>query len=197
MRLGSESPTPGGGSAAMFVAATGAALLAMVCRITGANPKFAAKHDLTGRLIRLSDALRQEFLDARARDEAAFEAVVRAQRLPKSTESERAIRARTLEAALQHAAEIPLHLAARVLAGLEAVRDALAIENANLVSDLGCAAEFLHAALAGCAYNVRINHKYMKDQAVITAQRNELNRIESAAQAPFAAVVQTLRAGLL
>jgi len=196
-RLGSESPTPGGGSAAMFVAATGAALLAMVCRISAANSTFAQQRDLTARLIGFSDSLRHEFLDARARDEAAFDAVVRAQRLPKATETERAERARTLEAALQNAAEIPLQLAARVLAGLEAVRDALAIENAHLVSDVGCAAEFLQAALAGCAYNVRINHKYMKDHAIISAQREELTRIEFAAQAPYAAVVQTVRASLL
>ena len=34
-----------------------------------------------------------------------------------------------------------------------------------LASDVGCAAELASAALAACAYNVRVNHRYMHDEA--------------------------------
>ncbi|MGD0476464.1 MAG: cyclodeaminase/cyclohydrolase family protein, partial [Candidatus Velthaea sp.] len=40
-RLASAQPTPGGGSAATIVGALGAALVAMVARITLGNPKHA------------------------------------------------------------------------------------------------------------------------------------------------------------
>jgi formiminotetrahydrofolate cyclodeaminase len=49
------------------------------------------------------------------------------------------------------------------------------------VSDLGCAGEFAYAALLGCAYNVRINHKFMKDEALVAQQQRDLDDCESSA----------------
>ncbi|MBV8531736.1 MAG: cyclodeaminase/cyclohydrolase family protein, partial [Candidatus Eremiobacteraeota bacterium] len=47
-----------------------------------------------------------------------------------------------------------------------------------LASDAGCAAEFAAAAIAACAYNVRINHRYMHDGATVAAQEGRLERYE-------------------
>jgi formiminotetrahydrofolate cyclodeaminase len=83
-----------------------------------------------------------------------------------------------MEAALGRAATVPLEGAHAALAALRFASGALELGNANLVSDLGCAAEFAYAALLACAYNVRINHKFMKDEAAISAQASELERLE-------------------
>ena len=180
-QLASSSATPGGGSAAMFVAATGCALLAMVCRISAANPKFTDRREAAERLVAEADALRTELIGARERDERAFDAVVDAQRLPKENDAQKTARGIALEHALQHAAEVPLQLAARVLHALQLLEEALSIENKNLLSDLGCAAEFCHAAIRSCAYNVRINHKYMKSAGSIAPQTQALARLETEA----------------
>jgi len=50
-----------------------------------------------------------------------------------------------------------------------------------LVSDVGCAAEFAHAAVISCGYNVRINHRYMRDEAAIREQAATLFRYEGKA----------------
>ena len=50
-----------------------------------------------------------------------------------------------------------------------------------LASDVGCAAEFAHAAVAGCAYNVRINHRYMHDESAIAEQAGTLAGYEAEA----------------
>lgn len=165
--LASDVPTPGGGSAATIVAASGAALVAMVARITRRNARYAAKSSLAEDLIERADAVRAQALVARERDEAAYARVVEATTLPKTTVPQKAARTVAVQAALADAAQAPLEaaqLAARVAA--LAVR-ALELENAPLASDLGCAAEFAAAALAASAYNVRVNHKYMKDAAAI------------------------------
>ena len=180
--LSSSSATPGGGSAAMFVAAAGAALVAMVARISAGNPKFTSQQEAAERIIQEADTLRSLFLEARERDEAAFSAVVAAQRLPKSNDAEKDARRTALERALEHAAAVPLALVSSVLSGLRLAANTLEIENKNLISDVGCAAEFFSAALRACAYNVRINHRYMRDSSTIEAQQQELSRLEREAE---------------
>ncbi|MDQ6930916.1 MAG: cyclodeaminase/cyclohydrolase family protein [Candidatus Eremiobacteraeota bacterium] len=176
--LASSSATPGGGSAAMFVAAAGAALVAMVCRISQNNPKLAAHHQAAERIAAEADELRAAFIDVRKRDEDAFDRVVEAQRMPKSTDAQTRARADALEGALHHAAAVPLEAAGLVGRALLLAHATLAIESKNLISDVGCAAEFAHAALKACAYNVRINHKFMKNRAPVGAQSQELDGLE-------------------
>ena len=177
-QLASEWPTPGGGSAATMVAAAGAALIAMVARICSANPKYAAQHDLALELVAQADASREEFLRARERDEAAFDRVVAATAMPKATDSEKHARRAALELALAHAAAEPLSVAQNALDLLRFTESALGLRNTGLISDIGCAGEFAHAALTACAYNVRINHKFMRDIAAVEAQRDALERYE-------------------
>lgn len=172
----------------MFVAAAGAALIAMVARISAANPKFTSAKEAAERIAARADALRTAFVSARRRDEAAFDAVVQAQRLPKANDEEKSARARALENALHHAADVPLALGSQVLDGMLLAMETLRIENKNLISDVACAAEFFHAALRSCTYNVRINHHYMKEQAAITAQMQEVRRLEHEAQEALARI---------
>lgn len=170
-RLASDEPIPGGGSAAALVGAVAAALVAMVGRIAKNAPD---------NLAAAADELRAKLLDARARDEAAYAAVVAAQALPKSTENEQTARARLLEEALAGAAWEPLQTAALALDVLELVDRLLKISMGSLESDVACAAEFAYAALTACGYNVRVNHRYMRDETTIRRQALELVRREGA-----------------
>jgi len=166
-RLASAAPTPGGGSAAAICGAMGAALVAMVARITGESPKKSEHHDLADELIAAADVLRARFDEARTLDESAYAAVVTAMALPRGSDEETIVRTARLQDALAQAAAAPLaavHLAAELLALAERALD---LENANLASDLGCAASFAMAALDASALNVRVNHKYMKNAALV------------------------------
>jgi formiminotetrahydrofolate cyclodeaminase len=164
----------------------GAALVAMVARICAENPKYAAQRDLATRIVAAADAVRRELDDARGRDEKAFARVIAAQGLPRETAEEKEARARALEAALLGAAEAPLHACELAIDVLRLAAQALQIPNRNLVSDLGCAAEFGFAALAACGYNVRVNHRFMKDAKAIDAQAKLLARYENEASALLA-----------
>jgi formiminotetrahydrofolate cyclodeaminase len=184
-KLASEAPVPGGGSAAMVAGAEGCALVAMVARICAGSPKYAAVHSVAARLIADADALRQRMLELKTLDEAAYGEVVAAR-------GDKA----AMQRALQHAAEVPLTGAETALQALRLAADSLDLQNANLVSDVGCAAEFAYAALAGCAYNVRVNHKFMKDESTIAPQRERLDGFEREAGALLSAIRVTCRAQL-
>ncbi|MBV8147778.1 MAG: cyclodeaminase/cyclohydrolase family protein [Candidatus Eremiobacteraeota bacterium] len=179
-QLASTQPTPGGGSAATIVAAVGAALVAMAARISAGNPKYAAYRETALRVASESDAVRTSLVLARERDERAFAAVVAAQG------------ARAREAALHAAAEAPLDAAKDCTRVLRLAASALEVPNRNLASDIGCAAEFGFAALAACAYNVRINHRYMRDAAAIERQAARLTQYER----DGAALLEMVREGV-
>jgi methenyltetrahydrofolate cyclohydrolase len=186
--LASARPTPGGGSAATIVAAAGAALVAMVARLTLANAKYAAKRSEAERLIAQADARRLELLEARTTDEKAYQRVVAAQALPRATDEEKSQRTAHVQAALAHAAVAPLAAATLSLAVLILAREAVDLENEHLASDVGCAAEFAAAGLAASAYNVRVNHRYLRDPQFVAQQAAELRALEEAGQGLLAEV---------
>lgn len=181
-RLASREAVPGGGSAAALAGALGAALVAMVARI-GKSPAEAGD----------ADELRARLSEARQADEAAFAAVVAAQAMPKRDDDEREKRRRALEEALQRAAEAPLRAALLSLAVLNLAERVYHASPPALVSDAGCAAEFAYAAVLACAYNVRINHRYMRDQAAITRQASTLATCEVDASATLSRLRARLR----
>ncbi len=168
IKLASEEPAPGGGSASMVVGATGCSLVAMVARICAASKKYEAVHSLARRLIAQADELREHMLQLRERDEAAYLAVVAARGDKEA-----------MQRALFDAAAAPLAGAKAAVIALRLSSDALELNNAYLISDVGCGAEFSYAALSGCAYNVRINHKFLKDESAIEAHNAELERLQS------------------
>lgn len=190
--LASNAPTPGGGSAATLVGALGAGLVAMVARITLESPRREAQHPAARRIVETADRLRAAFREAGARDERAFAAVGLAQALPKETGTERSVRASALEEALTNAAQEPLAAAALSRELLALCEAAVRLEHRGLASDIGCAAEFALASLSADAYNVRVNHVYMKDAATITRQAAELQTLEGDA----AAAIERVRAGV-
>jgi formiminotetrahydrofolate cyclodeaminase len=139
-------------------------------------------------LVARADRLRTELFEARRRDETAYAAVVAAQALPKRDQAESAARRHALDVALAGAAEAPLNAAALALDVLKLADRLLEIRVGALASDIGCAAEFAHAALTACGYNVRINHRYMRDEATIREQAKKLVRLEGEAAGILARV---------
>lgn len=181
--LASDAPTPGGGSAATIVAALAASLVAMVARITRKNLSYAAKAAAADEVIARADALRAELIAARTEDEEAYARVVCAQALPKATPAEKAERGAALQEALAGAAGAPLRAAELALRALRLSVEAAELGNAHLASDVACAAIFARAALAASAANVRVNHAYLRDAALVSAQETTLRALETEALA--------------
>ncbi len=174
--LASAAPTPGGGSAATIVAALGAALLAMVARITLESGRLATVHPAAAGVVADADRLRAAFDAARPEDEAAYGAVVSAMALPRATDAEKTARTERLQGALAAAAAAPLAVAELTAEAMEIAARTAALENNNLMSDVVCAVAFLRAAFEASAANVRVNHDFLRDAATITAQRERLER---------------------
>jgi formiminotetrahydrofolate cyclodeaminase len=161
----------------------GAALCAMVARITAGSGRYAAVHAEAQAIAAEADILRERFAAARPLDEAAYGRVVEASALPKETAEEKGRRTAALQDALIGAAEAPLAAAGLCAEGTALAERAGALGNTHLVSDVECALHFFRASLAAGVANVRINHRFIKDAAVVQAQSERLAAIVAQANA--------------
>jgi methenyltetrahydrofolate cyclohydrolase len=180
--LASADPTPGGGSAATLVGALSAALCAMVARITTGSPKLSSVHEEAAAIAADADELRRRFVELRPLDEAAFEAVVRAQALPRTTDAEKSARTEALQGALAAAAEAPLETARLATDAFALTARTAELYNANLMSDVDCALRFARAAFDASAANVEVNHRYITTAATVSQQRDRLATLARAAR---------------
>lgn len=155
--LAAGTPTPGGGSAAAFAGAMAAGLVAMVARVTLGKKKYA---DVEAEMLSTAeqgDQLREFFQAAVVEDSAAFEQVMAAYKLPKSTEEELALRAAEIQKATLHATLVPLGVAENAVTLLKFARIVAEKGNSNAITDAGTAAALARSTLTGASMNVHIN----------------------------------------
>ena len=156
-RLASGDPIPGGGSAAALAGAMGAALIEMVVTLTVGRPAAADHESELTQIAVAATGLRSELLNLVELDAFAYDAVVRARRLPRETDREREARAVQVASATREATRAPLQtarLAERILALAERLAP---IGSRNAVSDVGVGALLAVTSLRGGVLNVRIN----------------------------------------
>lgn len=172
--VASSSPAPGGGSVAALAGALGAALVAMVARLTADKAGSGDEAQvILGRAEKLLASLRERISE----DTAAFNRVMDAYRLPKQTEEERQMRSKAIQEALLAAAQLPLSVAEGCLEVMRLCEWAVKHGNPNALSDAGVALQIARCGLIGALYNVAINIEGLKDavqRELLAAKRKEL-----------------------
>jgi glutamate formiminotransferase/formiminotetrahydrofolate cyclodeaminase len=180
-QLAADTATPGGGSAAAYTAAMAASLVAMVARLTIGKKKYADVENQMTAIIDEADQLQVDLNNAVSQDAEAFQAVMKAYALPKSTEKEQAQRNEAIEKAIHKAAEVPLQVASRATKVLELASQVAQDGNVNAITDAGSAGMLAIAALQAAAMNVRINAQSTSDRPSAEAWLNNLHGLEKAA----------------
>lgn len=160
--LASDAPAPGGGGAAALVGAIGTALGNMVGSLTVGKKKYA---EVEAEIIALQgkcSALQKELLDQVEADEKGFVPLAKAYGIPKDDPA----RAETLEKATVTACQVPVRIMELCCEAMEAIAVFAAKGSRLAVSDAGCAAVCVKAALQAASLNVFINTKTLKDRAL-------------------------------
>lgn len=187
--VASSEPAPGGGSASAVAGAIGAALVAMVAGLTpdsSLTPDTAEKmHHVRSRGRELAAAL----LEAADADTAAFNAVMAAYRMPKSTDEEKAARRAAIQAAMRGAVDAPRSTCVLAREGLELAAFAAEHGNPNAASDAGVGAMLLDAAMGGAGLNIRINLGSIKDPEFADEMRTFANEVEQSRTAVCSAAM--------
>lgn len=175
-RLASSDPTPGGGSASALAGAMAAALVAMVARLSQGK---GGDDDAFVRMVHWAERARQTLTTLVEQDAQAFDAVMRAMRMPRGTELEKRARNEAVQQALRGAADVPLQVMRAVLDVLRETPALARSGNLNAVSDVAVAVLLGYAAVHGALHNVRINLASIKDEEYVTATRTEADRLGS------------------
>jgi formiminotetrahydrofolate cyclodeaminase len=162
-------------------------------------PKHRAPSEADAAGLRAAGALArahaQALLQLAERDSAAYDAVVRAYRLPKDTDDARAARALQIQAAMRDAVETPLEVMRRAWEAIDAAVVAAGLGHANASSDVGVGIELLLAAARGARLNVAINLPSLTDRTYAGRAEAEAGALMARCEAAAAAARAALRPG--
>lgn len=185
----SADPTPGGGSAAALVGATGASLLAMVAGMPKSRTNVADERTALDQAHRELLTVRHALVELIDRDSAAYDLVMAAFRKPKSTDDEKAARRAAVQDATRVATEVPLETIQVCVAAMRAGRAAAAHGNPSAASDVKVGYRLLMAAAESAGDNVDINLGGLADEALQAAIRAETTQLMEEAAAHVRAVI--------
>ena len=184
----SNSPTPGGGSVAALAGALGLSMARMAANFTVGKKKFRDVEHQVNQLLERCAALGDELERLTDLDVQAYGRVSEAYGMPKGTPEEKKARTAAIQEALRSAMQAPLRAVRACRDAMTAIRDLVDVANPNLISDVGVAAILVEAALRAAKLNVEINLSYLKDEALVSETRRE---IEDAAEATSTLARQT------
>jgi glutamate formiminotransferase/formiminotetrahydrofolate cyclodeaminase len=179
--LASALPAPGGGSAAAYAGAMGAALVSMVSGLTIGRKKYAEVEAEMQAVHVMSEKLRAEMTQAVEDDAASFEAVIGAFKLPKETEEQQKARTAAIQLATMNAAYVPLQSVERSVKIMELAIKCAEHGNLNAISDAMSGFAMSRASLTAAAYNVRINVNSLPEKEAGDEYLKQLTELEKKA----------------
>ena len=166
--LASNAPVPGGGGASALVGAIGTALGNMVGSLTVGKKKYAGVEEEIIALKAKCDQLQKDLLDQIALDAKGFEPLAKAYGIPKDDPT----RDQVLEEATVVACQVPVRIMELCCEALDAIQVFAAKGSRLAVSDAGCGAVCVKAALQAASLNVFINTKTLRNRELA----EEMNR---------------------
>ena len=180
-KTASNDPVPGGGSISALAAASAAGLVEMVANLTVSGKGFEATQtemiDISGKAA----AFRVKLSECIDQDSKAYHQVILSFKMPKNNEAEATTRTRAIQAALKHAAEVPLWVASETLKVMSLAEMVLKKGNPNAVTDGLVAVMMARTAILGALCNVKINLKSLTDTSYVSKLSAQIKEMETIA----------------
>ena len=179
----SESPAPGGGSISAYMGALGAALACMVANLSAGKRGWESRWKEFSDWAEEAQQLMRELLALVDEDTAAFNRLMGAMRMPKSSPEQIEERDAAIEAATLYAGEVPLRTMKTAVKAFPLLRRMAEEGNPNSVSDAGVGALAARSAVLGAQLNVKINASGLKN-------RDDASRLLAEAEAVAADAIK-------
>ncbi len=176
-KTASADPVPGGGGAAAYAGALGMGLVNMVSRLTVGKKKYAEVEAEVTALLAEGEEIRAALLAAVQADADAFAPLAAAYALPNTTDEEKAAKAVKLSELSREAAELPLQAMVQAVDGLRIARRIAECGSRLVISDAGCGAALLLAAVKSFDFTARINLGAVQDEEYVQAAYQRLNEL--------------------
>ena len=177
--VASGTATPGGGSVSALVGTLAAALVEMVVNLTVGKKGFEAQEAEMKKMGEEAHSYREALGATIAQDINAYQGVMKAYLLPRTTEEDKKNRKEEIQKALKRAADPPLFTAATSLKVLKLCQKAAEKGNPNTITDAAVGALLAEAALQGGVFNVLVNLSALEEETTVKKMRQELKRLEA------------------
>ncbi|HQW84360.1 MAG TPA: glutamate formimidoyltransferase [Ferruginibacter sp.] len=153
----SESPAPGGGSISAYIATLGISLGTMVANLSSHKKGWDDRWEEFSNYAEQGEVYKSELLRLVDADTAAFQKIMQAFALPKTTQEEKAIRSQAIQEATKFAIEIPFAVLETAYKSMQVIKEMVIKGNPNSITDAGVGALCARSAVIGAFMNVRIN----------------------------------------
>ena len=183
-----DTPAPGGGSIAALAGALGAALASMVTNLSIGKAEFDSLYQDLCDLAEKAQRIKDELIHLIDADTEAFNEVVKAMRMAKDTNEQRAVRAQAMSDGYKTAAEVPLRTAQLCRQAIDVCLLAAKIGNEAVLSDAGVGALMAFAGVQGAVYNVKINLPQIKDEKFVAGKKQQIANLIGDAKTTLEAV---------
>lgn len=160
----SESPAPGGGSISAYVGSLGAALGTMVANLSAHKRGWDERWGEFSNWAEKGKYFHSVLLNCVDDDTGAFNQIMTAFAMPKSTEEEKTNRKRAIQEATKNAIEVPFKVMQLSFDSMEVMKAMAEAGNPNSVSDAGVGALCARTAVEGAFLNVKINATGYEDK---------------------------------
>ncbi len=160
----SESPAPGGGSIAAYMGSLGISLATMVANLSAHKKGWDKRWKEFSDWAEKGQKIKDELLYLVDEDTNAFNKIMEAFSLPKSSEQEVKTRSEAIQNATKYATEVPLKTMILAYSSFPIIKAMAEIGNPNSISDAGVGALCARSAVIGAYMNVRINAAELKDE---------------------------------
>ena len=160
----SESPAPGGGSIAAYLGSLGAALGTMVANLSSHKKGWDERWKEFSDWAEKGQQYKDELLRLVDLDTAAFNKIMEAFSLSKSTPEEKTARDSAIQEATKYAIEIPFRVMKAAYGSMSVIKAMAETGNPNSISDAGVAVLCARSAVLGAFMNVKINASGYKDK---------------------------------
>lgn len=186
----SESPAPGGGSISAYVGALGVSLGTMVSNLSSHKLGWDERWEEFSDWAEKGQKIKDELLKLVDEDTNAFNKIMAAFGLPKTTEEEKKARTLAIQSATKYATEVPFRVMQLSYSSLEIIKAMAETGNPNSVSDAGVGALCARAAVMGAFLNVKINASGLDDKDFVKDILAKGQDIESKAQSEETAILK-------
>ena len=173
--LASLSPAPGGGTASAVAGAMGVGLAAMVAGLTDTSQMSAEDASRVDEISHRWKELIWALLGCADDDTAAFNEVMKAFKLPKTTDEDKRARREAIQLALKGAVSAPRRTLQLAAEGMQMAAFMAESGNDNAASDAGVGALLLDTAMGGAIFNMQINLASIKDQDFVAQMKSEID----------------------
>ena len=159
-----ETPAPGGGSISAYIGTLGVALGTMVANLSAHKRGWDHKWEEYSHQAEKGQEILHKLLSLVDEDTNAFDAIIQAMRLPKSTPQDQEIRKAAIEKATKEAIEVPYRVLKLAYSSMNILKQMAMKGLKSSISDVGVGAACARTAVLGAYLNVKINAGGLNDK---------------------------------